>query len=334
MGRRILAGLAAFLALLPAVVPACAATPAVDSAYLTREPWQDIDFTSFQTDGAMGYYQIYADKDNHCLYFAVSMQDQQVEPGAETAAIALNLQVSSTKFSTKKFTFVNGTTGAAQTYNGFGSGCDVQMEILENSGGYWTADGNAYFAIALDKSLCGPLTVRLDYSCGERGVCLLERATFDYTLPEKTTTSRSARTTTKKQTRQTTTKKAKETTTKFTYTGTVPKTTKSTRKSSAQTVTKFAYTGGTSTGTGDTEEELQVQSGGTAVLTDGTYTAGVTPTHRSAIANILIYLAVALATAAIIAIAVGIVKSHRAKQAEAQEKQRQQEEQEIEEYDE
>ena len=46
-------------------------------------------FTEFRTDGAMGYYQIYADTDNHCLYFAVSMQDQQVAPGAETAAIAL-----------------------------------------------------------------------------------------------------------------------------------------------------------------------------------------------------------------------------------------------------
>lgn len=323
MGRRILAGLVAFLALLSAAVPAYAATPAVDSAYLTREPWRNVPFTEFQTDGAMGYYQIYADTDNHCLYFAVSMQDQQVAPGAETAAIALNLQVSSTKFSTKKFTFANGTTGAAQTYNGFGSGCNVQMEILENSGGYWTADGNAYFAVALDKSLCGPLTVRLDYSCGERGVCLLERATFDYTLPEKTTTSRNARATTKKQTRQTTTKKAKETT-KFTYTGTVPKTTKSARKSSAQTVTKFAYAGGTSTGTGDTEE-LQVQSGGTAALTDGTYTAAVTPTGRSAIANILIYLAVALATAAVIALVAGIIKSRKAKQEE---------EQEIEEYDE
>ena len=329
MGRRILAGLAALLALLLAAVPAYAATPAVDSAYLTREPWRNVPFTEFQGDGVVGTYKIYADTDNHCLYFAVSMQDQQVEPGAETAAIALNLQVSSTKFSTKKFTFVNGTTGAAQTYNGFGSGCNVQMEILENSGGYWTADGNAYFAVALDKSLCGPLTVRLDYNCGERGVCLLERAAFDYTLPEKTTASRNARATTKK---QTTTKKAKETTTKFTYTGTVPKTTKSARKSSAQTVTKFAYTGGTSTG--DTEEGLQVQSGGTAVRTDGTYTAAVTPTGRSTIANILIYLAVALATAAVIAWVAGIIKSRKAKQEEAQEKQRQEEEQEIEEYDE
>ncbi len=332
MGRRILAGLAAFLALLLAVVPACAATPAMDSAYLTREPWRNVPFVEFQTDGAMGYYQIYADTDNHCLYFAVSMQDQQVEPGAKTDAVALNLQVSSAKFSTKKFTFANGATGAAQTYNGFGSGCNVQMEILENSGGYWTADGNAYFAIALDKSLCGLLTVRLDYNCGERGVCLLERATFDYTLPEKTTTSRSARTTTKKQTRQATTKKKKETSTKFTYTGTVPGTTKSARKSSAQTVTKFAYTGGTSTG--DTEEELQVQSGDTAALTDGTYTAAVTPTGRSTIANILIYLAIALATAAVIALAAGIIKSRKAKQKEEQEKQRRQEEQEIEEYDE
>lgn len=39
MGRRILAVLAALLALLWAAVPAYAASPAVDSAYLTREPW-------------------------------------------------------------------------------------------------------------------------------------------------------------------------------------------------------------------------------------------------------------------------------------------------------
>ena len=129
-----------------------------------------------------------------------------------------------------------------------------------------------------------------------------------------------------------TTKKKKETTTKFAYTGTVPHTAKSARKSSAQTVTKFAYTGGTSTG--DTEEELQVQSGNTEVLSDGTYTAAVTPMHRSTVANILIYLAVALATAAVIALAAGIIKSRKAKGEEAREKQRQEEEQEIEEYDE
>ena len=99
MGRRILAVLAALLALLWAAVPAYAASPAVDSAYLTREPWQNVPITEFRADGAMGYYQIYADTDNHCLYFAVSMQDQQVEPGANTAAVALNLQVSSAKFS-------------------------------------------------------------------------------------------------------------------------------------------------------------------------------------------------------------------------------------------
>lgn len=93
MGRRILAVLAALLALLWAAVPAYAASPAVDSAYLTREPWQNVPVTEFRADGAMGYYQIYADTDNHCLYFAVSMQDQQVEPGANTAAVALNLQV-------------------------------------------------------------------------------------------------------------------------------------------------------------------------------------------------------------------------------------------------
>ena len=128
----------------------------------------------------MGYYQIYADTDNHCLYFAVSMQDQQVEPGANTAAVALNLQVSSAKFSTRKFTFTTGADKALQSYDGIASGCNMQVEILENSGGYGIADGNAYFAIALDKSLCGPLTVRLDYNCGERGICLLEHAAFDY----------------------------------------------------------------------------------------------------------------------------------------------------------
>lgn len=208
MGRRILAVLAALLALLWAAVPAYAASPAVDSVYLTREPWQNVPVTEFRADGAMGYYQIYADTDNHCLYFAVSMQDQQVEPGANTAAVALNLQVSSAKFSTRKFTFTTGADKALQSY-----------------------DGIAYFAIALDKSLCGPLTVRLDYNCGERGICLLKHAAFDYTLPEKTTKSRNARAGTKQSTRQTTTKKKKETTTKFTYTGTVPHTAKSARKS-------------------------------------------------------------------------------------------------------
>lgn len=313
MGRRILAVLAAILALLWAAVPAYAASPSVDSAYLTREPWQNVPVTEFRADGAMGYYQIYADTDNHCLYFAVSMQDQQVEPGANTAAVALNLQVSSAKFSTKKFTFTTGANKALQSYDGI-------------------ADGNAYFAIALDKSLCGPLTVRLDYNCGERGICLLKHAAFDYTLPEKTTASRNARARTKQSTRQTTTKKKKETTTKFTYTGTVPHTAKSARKSSAQTVSKFAYTGGASTG--DTEEELPVQTGGTAVLTDDTYTAAVAPTHRSTVANVLIYLAIALATAAVIALVAGIIKSRKAKREEAQEKQRQEEEQEIEDYDE
>lgn len=213
MGRRILAVLAAILALLWAAVPAYAASPSVDSAYLTREPWQNVPVTEFRADGAMGYYQIYADTDNHCLYFAVSMQDQQVEPGANTAAVALNLQVSSAKFSTKKFTFTTGANKALQSYDGIASGCNMQVEILENSGGYGIADGNAYFAIALDKSLCGPLTVRLDYNCGERGICLLKHAAFDYTLPEKTTASRNARARTKQSTRQTTTKKKKETTT-------------------------------------------------------------------------------------------------------------------------
>lgn len=332
MGRRILAVLAALLALLWAAVPAYAASPAVDSAYLTREPWQNVSITEFRADGAMGYYQIYADTDNHCLYFAVSMQDQQVEPGANTAAVALNLQVSSAKFSTRKFTFTTGANKALQSYNGIASSCNMQVEILENSGGYGIADGNAYFAIALDKSLCGPLTVRMDYNCGERGICLLKHAAFDYTLPEKATASRNARVGTKQSTRQTTTKKKKETTTKFTYNGTVPHTAKSARKSSAQTGREFAYTGGASTG--DTEEELPVQTGGTAVLTDGTYTAAVAPMHRSAVANVLIYLAIALATAAVIALVAGIIKSRKAKQEEAREKQRQEEEQEIEDYDE
>ena len=330
MGRRILAVLAALLVLLWAAVPAYAASPAVDRAYLTREPWQNVPVTEFQGDGVVGTYKIYADTDNHCLYFAVSMQDQQVEPGANTAAVALNLQVSSAKFSTRKFTFTTGADKALQSYDGIASSCNMQVEILENSGGYGIADGNAYFAIALDKSLCGPLTVRLDYNCGERGICLLKHAAFDYALPKKTTKSGNARAGTKQSTRQTTTKKKKETTTKFTYTGTVPHTAKSARKSSAQTVTKFAYTGGTSTG--DTEEELQAQTGGTAVLTDGTYTAAVAPMHRSTVANILIYIA--LATAAVIALVAGIIKSRKAKQEEAREKQRQEKEQEIEDYDE
>ena len=128
MGRRILAVLVALLALLWAAVPAYASSPAVDSAYLTREPWQNVPVTEFRADGAMGYYQIYADTDNHCLYFAVSMQDQQVEPGANTAAVALNLQVSSAKFSTRKFTFTTGADKALQSYDGIASGCNMQAE--------------------------------------------------------------------------------------------------------------------------------------------------------------------------------------------------------------
>ena len=53
MGRRILAVLVALLALLWAAVPAYAASPAVDSAYLTREPWQNVPVTEFRADGAM-----------------------------------------------------------------------------------------------------------------------------------------------------------------------------------------------------------------------------------------------------------------------------------------
>lgn len=58
------------------------------------------------------------------------------------------------------------------------------------------------------------------------------------------------------------------------------------------------------------------------------------PTHRSTGANILIYLAVALATAAVIALVGGIIKSRTAKGEETKEKQRQEEEQKIEDYDE
>ena len=55
--------------------------------------------------------------------------------------------------------------------------------------------------------------------------------------------------------------------------------------------------------------------------------------HRSAVANVLIYLAIALATAAVIALVGGIIKSRKAKGEEMQEKQRQEEELEIEDYD-
>lgn len=57
------------------------------------------------------------------------------------------------------------------------------------------------------------------------------------------------------------------------------------------------------------------------------------PTHRSTVANILIYLAFALATAAVIALVGGSIKSRKAKGEEAREKQRQEEEQKIEDYD-
>ena len=59
----------------------------------------------------------------------------------------------------------------------------------------------------------------------------------------------------------------------------------------------------------------------------------MTPTHRSTGANILIYLAVALATAAVIALVGWIIKSRKAKGEETREKQRQEEEQKIEDYD-
>ena len=62
--------------------------------------------------------------------------------------------------------------------------------------------------------------------------------------------------------------------------------------------------------------------------------AAVAPMHRSTVANILIYLAIALATAAVITLVAGIIKSRKAKGEEAREKHRRQEEQKIEEYDE
>ncbi len=345
MGRRILAVVGAFLVFLLAAVPTYAATPSVDSAYLSSAHWKQENCTFFEVGGVAGNYQIYADTENHCLYFAVSLCDNLVAPGAGADSVALNLQVSSTKFTSKKFTFVNGADSAVQTYAGFGSGCSMRIGIMANGGSYWTADGKAYFAIALDKSLCAPLTARLDYSCGDRGVCILSSDEFDFTLPEKSTTSRDTKAATSKQSRQVTaakskdaTKKVQESSTKFAYTGTVLHTTKNARKSTAQVTTKFAYSGGTSAaasgGKQTMQVEVQAQGSGTAAITDGTYTAAVTPTHRSTMANILIYLAVAFATAAIIAIAVGIVKSRKAKQEEALKKQRQLQEQETEAYDE
>ncbi len=214
MGRRILAVMGALLVLFLAVVPAHAATPTVDSAYLSSDPWKQENFTFFEVGGVAGNYQIYADTDNHCLYFAVNLYDNLVAPGAGADSVALNLQVSSTKFTTKKFTFVNYADSAAQTYAGFGSGCSMCIGIMANGGSYWTADGKAYFAIALDKSLCGPLTVRLDYSCGDRGVCILNGTAFDFTLPEKSTTSRSTKAAASRQSRQVTTAKSKATTKK------------------------------------------------------------------------------------------------------------------------
>ena len=59
----------------------------------------------------------------------------------------------------------------------------------------------------------------------------------------------------------------------------------------------------------------------------------MTPTHRATVANILIYLAIALATAAVIALVGGIIKSRTAKGEEARKKQKQEEEQKIEDYD-
>ncbi len=69
------------------------------------------------------------------------------------------------------------------------------------------------------------------------------------------------------------------------------------------------------------------------LVSDTAFVAAVTPMHRSAVANILIYLAIALATAAVIALVGGSIKSRKAKGEEAREKQRQEEEQKIEDYD-
>ena len=63
------------------------------------------------------------------------------------------------------------------------------------------------------------------------------------------------------------------------------------------------------------------------------FVAAVTPMHRSTVANILIYLAFALATAAVIALVGGIIKSRKAKGEETREKQRQEVEQKIKDYD-
>ena len=48
--------------------------------------------------------------------------------------------------------------------------------------------------------------------------------------------------------------------------------------------------------------------------------AAVAPMHRSTVANILIYLAIVLAKAAVIALVGGIIKSRKAKGEEAREK--------------
>ena len=289
MMRRILAAVTAILAFLLAESPAYGATPTIDSAYLSRGPWTAFEATAFDTDGAAGTYQIFADTDKHCLYIAVSMQDQQVAAGGSDSAIALHLQLSSPKFTTKSFTFSNGAAGAAESYIGFADACNIHMKISANSGGSHTADGTAYLAVALDEKLCGPLTARLDYSCGDRGVCLFTGAAFDYTVPEKATSARSSRTATTQKAKSTRSK-AKETTTKFAYTGTVPHTTKSSKKAGTQTATKFAYSGGAAAAK-ENEEAQQVQSGDIAVQTDDTYAAGIIPTHRSATADILIYIA-------------------------------------------
>ena len=333
MGRRFLAAVGALLVLLLAAVPAYAASPTVDPSEFDSVPWSVDNRLPFTGDGDVGGdYQIYPDYDNHRLYIAVSVYDPQVAAHTKKADISLDLRLSSPKFNNKKFTFVNGAATAEQSCSGFGTGCRMDMEIDRLQ---WSVEGSAYLCVALDKSLCGPLTARLDYSCGGRSICVFENAVFDYTLPEKTDATRSGRAGHAKTTKHTTTKKKKATTTKFHYTGTVPSATKSATRRSAQTATKFTYSGSASGRATDEEQALPVaESGSAAVVTDGAYTAAVAPTHRSTAANILIYLAVALATAAIIAIVAGIVKSRRAKQEAEREKQRRLEEQEIEEYDE
>lgn len=333
VSRRFWAAFALLFVLLATAVPAYGATPAVDRTRLNNDEfWRTVPGQEVETEsGVSCYYRIYTDYDNHCLYIAVSLFDTQVEPYTKNGNLALELQLASPKFSDKDFTFVRNADTAQQDYGGFASACDMGIGISNRIGNYWTADGNAYCAVALDKNLCGPLTVRLNYSCGNRGVLLFENLQLDYTLPEPSTAQRS----TKSKTRQHSakpTRKAKETTTKFKYTGTVPQSTKGRVKPNASKATKYRYNAG---GAGYAEEQkAQEQAAHRVVVTDGKYVAGVVPTHRSTMADRMIDLAVALATAAGIAIVVGILQCRKAKQKAEKEKQKRLEEQEIQEYDE